>query len=306
MWMPGLYRRADISVADLLDDSAVPEGVDDREILLTFSGGVDSCFSAFRHATGIGTRFPQRVTAGLMVHGFDIPLEQVDTFQRASQHSRAILESVGIDLLTCSTNFCELGLTWPHSFGSAAASCLTLLAGRFGGGMIAQGVPYSSYRHLAEGSNPLSDPLLGSNGFPILPDGSGYLRADKVLLMKDWPEFNRLLRVCWQGKRLDQNCCKCEKCIRNILTFRALGLGLPVCFEADVSDEQLKSLRTLKEITISVGYDPLIELAKSSGCQESWVGVLEKRISRSRRVRSSKTYEFYDYYKHRVVRMLRG
>ncbi|MBK1833527.1 hypothetical protein [Roseibacillus ishigakijimensis] len=58
--------------------------------LCAFSGGVDSCYSAFRGH--VAESLPRlHVTAGLMVHGLDIPLREKEHFGEAWQRSRELM-----------------------------------------------------------------------------------------------------------------------------------------------------------------------------------------------------------------------
>jgi len=177
----------------------------------------------------------------------------------------------------------DICVFWPHAFGTGIASVLALFQKKYYRGLIAQGVPYSSYQNLVEGSNPLTDPLLSSESFPIIPDGGGFQRAEKIKVISQWTEGMKHLRVCWEGEEKDKNCCDCEKCIRNMLTFRALGIQLPPAFDRDVTDERIFRLGPIKEFTISIGYNKIISLASERGmANDSWIKNLKKAIHRSR------------------------
>ena len=147
---------------------------------------------------------------------------------------------------------------------------------------------YSECSLLHEGSNPLTDALLSSDSFRIVPDGTGFTRADKIYAMRDWDEFLHHLRVCWQGEQRDRNCCACEKCIRNILTFRALGLGLPPCFPIDVDDATLEMIGLGGEALSEIRYAGLRDLAEKAGTQGKWNDILDARLDRIRRKRERK------------------
>jgi hypothetical protein len=283
-WVAGLHQVE--ICADREEEAEVP--ADRTDTLVAFSGGVDSCFSAFRHARRVDLRFPRQLAAGVMVHGFDIPLDEPETFRSAVERSQKMLASLNLDLIPVATNYRTVVEDWTHSYGAGIASCLMLFAGRFGEGLIGQGLAYDHYLHLAEGSNPLTDALLSSCAFTVVPDGGGYQRADKIRLMAGWAEFLQYLRVCWAGDHKDRNCCECEKCIRNILTFRVLGLGLPPCFERDVSIEQIMRLTRLKEITMRTQYDNILRVAAERGCAEDWVTALRGRTEKNRRFQRSK------------------
>jgi hypothetical protein len=287
VWKPDYYRLITVR-ADVEHDFSEPGR---QDAICCFSGGVDSCFTAYRHARGVSTCFPYPLQTAVLVHGFDIPLKEVDYYESACAKVTCQLNSLDIGLYRVATNFKELSVFWPHAFGTGVASVLSLFQSRYAIGLIAQGVPFSSYQYLVEGSNPMTDPLLSSDAFKIVPDGGGFQRWEKIKVISQWAEGMEHLRVCWEGEKKDSNCCDCEKCIRNILTFRALGLPLPKAFPIDPDDKRIYRLGPLKEITISVGYNPILAAARQNGLQDAcWIKALRKAIFRSRAIRKlSKT-----------------
>ena len=297
---PGL-QVVEIS-ADDERESTTPEGP--PESVVAFSGGVDSCFSAYRHARGAGLQHPRPLTAGVMVHGFDIPLADSDAFTLAAAKAGRILSSLGLELIPIATNYREVVTDWNHSHGAAIASCLRLFGRRFSHGLVGQTFTYGEIRNIAEGVNALTDPLLSSDSFQIVPDGAACGRSDKIELMRDWPEFLADVRVCWQGSRKDRNCCVCEKCIRSILTFRALGLGLPPCFDRDVTDGQIARLNPGDVVRAEIRYGGLGDLARRHDAGGRWVEVLERTLRRSRRRREPGIYRTLSrvpYYARRLM-----
>lgn len=217
----------------------------------TFSGGVDSCFTAFRHAKKLCGRVQRPLEAGLMIHGLDIPLNEQKYFDNAAEKSRSTLASLGLELITMATNFHSLKQYWEDAFGVALASCLMLLQGGYDSGLIPSSVPYQEMNLYSEiisyGSNPITDPLLSSRSFQIIHDGAGFTRTEKVKQIAQWPTALQNLRVCWQGEQKDRNCGHCEKCIRTILNFRVAGLDLPPCFERDIDEREILSLPVLNK-----------------------------------------------------------
>jgi len=267
------------------------------EGVVTFSGGVDSCFTVFSQVHKIVNPSPCPLTAGIMVHGFDIPLEQTDTFASAMDRSRSLLSSLDLELIPIKTNYQELGINWTHSFGAAAASCLALFSGRFKEGFISQNLTYGESLKVLEGSNPLTERLFSSDSFKILPGGMEYNRASKIYTMRNWEAFLNYLRVCWQGPKKDRNCCECEKCMRNILAFRALGLGLPTCFSKDVDDHTIKSLNLGSGNLAEVRYGGLAELAKTHGVGGEWLNILEKKLIAIRHLKRTQDSNFWQGYR---------
>jgi hypothetical protein len=285
-WRPNFYRKIEIT-AEVEQEApksssniAMPTAVREATIA-AFSGGVDSCFTAFRHHTSPRRRFQRNLQAGLMVHGFDIPLEDQQAFDGAAEKSRAILSSLGIKFIAIATNYrqVEQKLNWVDAYGPAVASSLILFQNAYVSGLIASAFSYHNLL-LPRGSNPVTDPFLSSNAFQIIHDGAGYTRLEKIREIANWQEARQNLRVCWQGAEKDRNCGQCEKCIRTILGYRVLGFGLPACFEQDVTDRQIAEIQGLTEIQ-RYDLELILEAAKGS-VSDSWVTALETCIARNR------------------------
>ncbi len=276
-----------------------------NKAIMTFSGGVDSCFTAFRHTRAGYERFPRNLTAAVMVQGFDIPLDDPQGFARATDRSRRILSNLGVELFTVSTNYREIIGDWPHSHGAAIASCLHLFSRGFSEGLIGQTVTYGDVLKIIEGVNALTDPLLSSDNFKIIPDGAAFTRADKILAISGSPELLADLRVCWEGLQKDRNCCNCEKCMRNILTFRALGLERPPCFEHDISLQQIRQLRMGDKERRRVRYEALLSLAADHGTTGQWSRVLAQRLAAQRKAEDPSIFlRTYRFFKRRTKKML--
>jgi hypothetical protein len=275
-WRQDRYKIIRID-AEIEREQSMISGVD--RAISTFSGGVDSCFTAFRHRMRDCGRQQSNLQAGLMVHGFDIPLED-SAFDRAVEKSRIMLTSIGMEMIPIATNFRKvIKGDWEDIFGTGIASCLHLLQKGYNKGLIASSHAYRTL-NLVYGSNPLTDPLLSSQSFEITHDSAFFTRLEKIQKISQWSEALENLRVCWQGEHKDRNCGRCEKCVRNILNFRILGHNLPSCFEQDVTDRQISRLR-VKGTSLKI-WETLLENAKDARISDSWVATLEKSIERNR------------------------
>jgi hypothetical protein len=252
-----------------------------KPAIMAFSGGVDSCFTLGRHTKFNIGRQHQNLQAGVMVHGFDIPLDQPEVFAKALVRSQIILDSVGVELIPIATNFRELDQDWEDVHGAAIVSCLMFLENIYPLGLVASGPSYKSLV-FPQGSNPLTDRYLSSSSFSVIHDGAGSTRLAKIQAISDWPEVREHLRVCWQGAELDKNCCQCEKCIRSILSFRAVGAGLPSCFPVDVTPQQINVLQ-VPQAQLEVDFVPILNQAKARGIDQPWVKSLESCIRRHER-----------------------
>jgi len=271
-WRPEYYRQIEISVE--VEREQTPTDRLSRAIS-TFSGGVDSCFTAFRHTKKLCGRVQRPLEAGLMIHGLDIPLNEQQIFDNAAKKSRATLASLELELITMATNFREFDQDWEDVHGVAIGSCLMLLQGGYSEGLIPSSLPYDALA-LPWGSNPITDPLLSSSTFPIVHDGAAFTRTEKVKQIAQWREALQNLRVCWEGTQKDKNCGHCEKCVHTILNFRAVRLGLPPCFDRDIADEEI--LQVLKK-SLLIDYALLLAEAKAHSISDSWVATLEEFVT---------------------------
>lgn len=278
-WSPQKYRHVEIT-AEVEREQPITKP--EEKAIAAFSGGVDSCFTVFRHKTGRYGRLSRNLQAGLMVHGFDIPLSQQEVFQRAAEKSKAMLASVGVELILMATNFRELGQDWEDVFGAAVASTLMLLGGGYTVGLLPSSYTYESL-FLPWGSNPLTDPLLSSNAFQIIHDGTAFRRIEKIQEITQFPAALQSLRVCWEGEQLDRNCGQCEKCIRTILGFRVMGIGLPPCFDQDVTDSQILNIQTTKKSQITY-FEEILQIAVAGNISDPWVTTLKQCVERNQRL----------------------
>jgi hypothetical protein len=234
-WSPKRYSKIEI-LPDVEREQPIAN-VTDRAIS-AFSGGVDSCFTVFRHRARRAGRLNRNLLASVMVQGCDIPINQSEVFQRAVARSAKMLGSLGMELIPVTSNFRELDKNWVDSHGALVVSCLWLFRKGYSSGLIPSTEPYDDLV-LPWGSNPVTDWLLSSDSFTIIHDGAAFTRNEKVREIANWLEATRYLRVCWEGNQLDRNCGRCEKCIRTILNFRVMGLPLPECFEDDVTEQEI-------------------------------------------------------------------
>jgi hypothetical protein len=283
-WCPQRYQQVEITASVEREQPKVST----NQAIAAFSGGVDGCFTVWRHRMGRCGRWQRHIQAGLMVHGFDIPLAQEDIFHRAAQKSKAMLSSLEVELIPIATNFREIEQDWEDAFGTGIVSCLMVFQGGYTAGLIGSSDPYHAL-NLPYGSNPITDPLLSSQSFQIICDGASFSRLQKVQEIAKWHEAYTNLRVCWEGSQPDKNCGRCEKCIRTILNFRVLGLGLPPCFEQDVTDEQILGIQGLHKAQL-IELTPILEAAKAAAISDSWVRALEVCIKQNQRAELHKTY----------------
>ncbi|WP_169393139.1 MULTISPECIES: hypothetical protein [Psychrobacter] len=236
-WLPEEFFLIDIKVDSIRDNETRAEGA-----VAAFSGGADAQFTAYRHATGKAGYGNQLLLAGVLVHGFDIPLADTKGFLGATKMASEVLENLNINLLTVSTNIRELWeINWEYYFAAGVASVLSGFKKYAGIGLVGSSEPYDALL-TPWGSHPITDPLLSTGSFMIIHDGAGFSRSEKIEILSDWDLGVKKLRVCWAGGNHDSNCGKCEKCVRTRLNFLLADVVNPACFNDSLKASNFKSI----------------------------------------------------------------
>ena len=285
-WLPQRYETTSMT-AERYHEGPQPQT---DSAVVSFSGGLDACFSVYQHVNRLCGRRSRQIGAAVLVHGFDIPYQKDEPFKKALAAASAILISESIPVITVQTNWRSLGVSWDDGFATAISACLSLFSRNFSHGLIASGETYPNLaEYLPWGSNPLTDPMLSSAAFKISHDAGAYNRIQKAAGLLHWKTALDNLRVCWEGPMTGANCGVCEKCIRTILDFRVIGGGLPSCFPSDVSDKVIRALR-IKSRAQRLNIADIVHEARRRGRgAESWVRVLEDRLREYDRRTTRKT-----------------
>ena len=263
-WHRGRFRQVEIVAEREVEQPRGEQGA-----LVAFSGGVDGCFTAYRHAIGAAGRQTQTLRAGVMMHGFDFPIAEDEGFRVAADRAEAMLATLGIPLIRLASNIQKVEQAWDDVVGAVLASCFHLLQPNARVGLIASEFPYHLLAGPGWSSHPVADPLLSSASLRIVHDGAGFTRPQKIQAIAEWPAGMKNLYVCWEGPRTGLNCSRCSKCVRTILAFRALGLPLPEGFQ-DVSDADIRALGPLKGPPQLVQRQ-LLDVIDERGLTGSWV-----------------------------------
>lgn len=261
--------------------SAEQQPVPARRGVTAFSGGVDSCFSVLRHSTLSDLQPKRPIAAALIMHGFDIPLDQPSVFARAVERARRLTDEAGIALFTGSTNLRLLAEPWEETFATGVAAALSFFQPAFAFGVIPSFQEWTRAR-LDHGSNPVTDPLLSSDSFGLVHDGAGYSRIEKLRQLTRWPAALQNLRVCWEGRQLDQNCGQCEKCLRTILMLRLCGVNEPPAFPGGFDSRALDQLVIRNQSGLDE-FGTLIAEARRLGVRDPWVGKASRALRRNQR-----------------------
>ncbi|MDF1742017.1 MAG: hypothetical protein P1U86_22840 [Verrucomicrobiales bacterium] len=280
LWRPGLYKALEIE-ADEMKESTAPVK---EAVLMPFSGGLDSCFSVLIHRERDRQHSNPPCRVAMMVHGFDISIDDSEGFARALVHSRAILDDVGMKCIDVATNVREHHGDWEDTHGAALAACIHLLGKTFGSGVIASSHTYDTLR-FPWGSNPLTDPMLSSQASRILSDGYKNKRSTKAEKVAQWPAAIEHLRVCWINKDTSENCGHCLTCVGTALCFAASGA--PVPHRLGIESPELAVSR-LGRISLSEAgclrlADTILATAGECGVHEPWVAAIDRLLKKKKR-----------------------
>ncbi|MFO7601019.1 MAG: hypothetical protein R6X27_14600, partial [Candidatus Desulfacyla sp.] len=225
IWFPEKYAEIEI-----VPDREVEETKVNDRVMLSFSGGVDGSFSALNHILRRGPikRKLFDINAVLYIEGFDVNIDYDRECKTVvERNQRLFSECPGLRFLNVRTNLkylLSIKKFWT-SHACVLASTAALFRKLSGGCLVGSS---HSYLHLSPwGSHPLTDRLLSSNSFEIHHD-MVFTRVEKLKALFAWPEALANLKVCWEGQYRydtppDTNCCCCDKCVRTMLAFRALG-----------------------------------------------------------------------------------
>jgi hypothetical protein len=209
----------------------------------TFSGGVDSMFTALRHTDGSLGSGSYPLSNLVMVQGFDVSLDNQSAFDELTQRTTGFVKSLGLRRRIVKTNLkIVVKQNWEHSHGAQLASVLHQFSEEFQCGVIASTEPYSLPNPFW-GSQPALDYLFSGSNFRIIHDGAGYTRTEKVEFLSKNTKARRSVKVCWEGSLQGRNCGVCEKCVRTKLNFLAVGVNKPECFDEELTVENILSVK---------------------------------------------------------------
>lgn len=216
----------DLEAIDIVTAGA-PDSIEPRQgrTAAFFSGGVDSFFTALRHRLGDGTPHSVKIDDLMLIHGFDIPLRHQEAFDRLRRRLEPVAHDLDCRLVVVSTNLRDTRFAlgdWQHlTHGAALAAVGLTLESRYGQLLIPSSAGYRDLRFW--GSHPLTDPLFSSSRMRVVHDGPAFMRAEKTEYVSRSNLALEHLRVCWKNGT-DENCSRCNNCLRTMLTLEALGV----------------------------------------------------------------------------------
>jgi hypothetical protein len=208
-----------------------------REAALCLSGGVDALAALRQNLDTVPAEHPARFRTGIFVFGLNTydfadgkivaareraVWDYVDAMEQFAQTAGLSIVRMRTNLRTLYPSFESWGSVTHGAHLSALGQSLRQRVHALAIGSAGKG--------LGEGTmqNPLLVQLYSSDDVNVYGAQNLVSRLDKMRSLLAWPEALRILRVCFQidepvaGQR---NCGRCEKCLRTMLQFIALGGG---------------------------------------------------------------------------------
>lgn len=289
-WVPHQYRPVEVVADEMWDDSqllARRETPIPDAAIAAFSGGVDSTFTAMRHATGSLGSASYPVADVCMVHGFDVRLDNSVDFDGLLTRTKPFVDYLGVRLHVVRTNLREATQPdWERAFALYLACVLHQFSGSFTTGLIASGDLDFLRPPVNWGSTPATDPLMSGAAFQMVHDGAGYSRSEKIEFLSGCTEARMSLKFCYQGEREDRNCGRCFKCVRTYLSFLALGFENPECFSGPITAAEVASITPFSARTLE-DLKGVLSFARSVNSTNVLFDVLANRLDNLTHPRSS-------------------
>ncbi|MEO7942098.1 MAG: hypothetical protein ABIR34_01725 [Marmoricola sp.] len=203
----------DFDLAEPLDLPA------DRGVLSTFSGGVDSYYTALENR--------DRLSALLFVHGLDIGLQHTEFRARVSNELAVSAADLGLPLWEVETNVRDLTnpfANWAQkAHGAVLSSVAILLAQRVDTFLIPGTVTRGAMDGQGWGSHVVTDRLNSTDYLSIVHHGADTPRPEKTARIAQSETALRHLRVCYTSRTL-YNCGRCRKCRRTLIDLHLAGV----------------------------------------------------------------------------------
>lgn len=284
-WLPETFHVVDVT-ADSISTSPHPTDLPHDTAVVLHTGGLNATSTIYRHANGLEGHRSRRITAGVMVQGFLISLDDGEKFARSIELARSALDSIGIATHPLRTNYREAIRThWSNAYGIAFVSVLQFFKPLARWALIGapksyediDAFPNGAHPLTPYGSNPFTNALLSSDSMQIIHDGSRFDLMEKTAIVARWPEGTRNLRVCWRRGQIEDHCGACEDCIRTKLGFLVLGETYPTSLGAVPTAWEILNLG-------SISYDGRVEFAevldhcRRHGIKDPWVHALRFRV----------------------------
>ncbi|MCP4140513.1 MAG: hypothetical protein GY755_09520 [Chloroflexi bacterium] len=222
--MPKVLQKISVQYENLAPIKEKPTGVG-----TTFSGGIDSLYTIWKHLpqNQISTDF--QVTHGIFIRGFDILHTENNHYMQLFNQFKKQTATTGIELIELDTNMLSIAhqrMNLSYLYGPFIISTGLALSGLLQRFYVPSSWDYYTLHHTTHGSDPLLDGFLSTDSIEIIHHGSTSRRVEKVEELANWEIAQKLLWVCLDAKFKEHswNCSRCEKCVRTMIPLYTLGV----------------------------------------------------------------------------------
>jgi len=223
-WFPDILNFIDVNYQDLsiLSSEQVAGAVG-----LSFSGGVDSTFSLFKHLPENQPIPHERVTHLLFNQGFNRADFDHDSYHAALVKFQALAKRLDLKIIPANTNSRDLSepwIDWEVACHSSLMGTPLILSNLFSTFIVPSTLSYTEIKR-PFGNSPLVDYLFSTETMKFIHHGASFTRMQKVAEIGPWEEAQNNLRVClFSGGNNDiYNCSSCEKCIGTMIMLKMSG-----------------------------------------------------------------------------------
>jgi hypothetical protein len=224
VWAENIRRIMDIasrwwnySLLDLQVDPVVRHVTPHTATALCFSGGVDSF-----HSLLCGPRPLDMLVSAI---GYDVKLDDAPRIDRVKSSVRTVAAEMGMRAVFIASNLRRhaafRAVAWERSHGGALAALGHLLSEQVG--RLAISASCAREDDQPWGSRWDIDPFFSSSALTVDHIGAEIWRADKLRTIAHEEIVRQHLRVCWENRNAEPNCCQCEKCVRTMLVLATCG-----------------------------------------------------------------------------------
>jgi hypothetical protein len=244
-----------------------------RAVGSSFSAGVDSHYTALSHQ--------EEIDYLIHLHGFDVRLHEEAFRAQVEEKIELACRLLGKRRIEVETNVRDFGdpyTKWDyHNHGAGLASAALLLEPVIGKIYVAATHAYAQL--IPWGSHPLLDPLWSTEDLTFVHDGCGTYRFEKIERLARSQAAMKTLRVCLDRRSGRYNCCRCYKCLRTMVSLKAIG-ALEKCetFESSLDLKALKRMKVSRENPMIFARENLIELDRL-GNQPELARILRNQIA---------------------------
>ena len=281
------YKPISIVPDEEYEDSVKP--LDNRAIV-SFSGGLDACFTLYRHKKNLAGRNTKNIERAVLLFGAtDTPLSKPEDFKNHADNARLLCDDLGVEFTIVETNFCLYPMNWELEHFNVIVAALYFFK-KYPYKMTASSLCVLPVSYRVWSSNPITDLMLSCLSSRVISDDVAYDRTMKANVVKGWKLATQKMRVCWEGEDKSKNCGVCEKCIRTMLNFIACGVKEQIeMFPAEAYEHMAKNAKRI-EFYPKWQYVRLLEkLEKNNEQNKKYIAIVKRvlKVKQNRHHRHS-------------------